>query len=220
MSIPLYNEINPNKPPFDKVEIEVNPILQSPTEIPEIVEIKDVPPTIETVSNSVGEIPVTPMKLQSEIVEILNARIGDEYKAHYFYRCATNFLKEKNYQKAAAYFEKESENELEHAKGLQKYMVDFSVIPTIPQVDTVYQFTGLVDILNKAYALELNLMKAYNQDSANIFSIDLSTFDFLQEYREIQRESVIEYTDLLNAASLIKTENPLDILYFENTYFN
>lgn len=212
--IPLYNEIKPSdiqNLPIDSVEIEIKP-----------VELKDTfsePTEKNTESNTVGVVPVTGMKLQKEVVDLLNARIGDEYKAHYFYRCATNFLRDKNYKKATAFFEKEAQNELEHAKGLQDYLVDFNIMPCIPQVETDYKFEGLVDVINKSYALELNLMRLYNENSAAIFSMDLTTFDFLQKYREHQKESVVEFNDLLNAASLVNTQNPLDLLYFENTYF-
>ena len=50
-------------------------------------------------------------------------------------------------------------------------------------------------------------------------STDLSTFDFLQELRIGQRESVAEYADLLNAAQLVNVSNPFELLYYEQTYF-
>ena len=62
-------------------------------------------------------------------------------------------------------------------------------------------------------------MKAYNKDSASVLTEDLTTFDFLQKYREIQKESVIEFNDLINASNLINKNNKFEVLYFENTYF-
>jgi ferritin len=67
--------------------------------------------------------------------------------------------------------------------------------------------------------LEYSLFEAYNKDSQDLFSSDIATFDFLRELREGQTESIIEYSDLLNAAELVNIENNFEVLYFEQTYF-
>ena len=67
--------------------------------------------------------------------------------------------------------------------------------------------------------MELGLLKSYNQSSSQIFTTDLTTFDFLQEYRELQKSAVIEYSDLLNALLLVDYNDKFQILYFEQTYF-
>ena len=76
----------------------------------------DVKATTEVESSSI------PKKLSNDIVEILDARIGDEYTAHYFYRNAANWCKNANYNKAADFFNDEASSELEHAQGLQDYL--------------------------------------------------------------------------------------------------
>lgn len=163
--------------------------------------------------------PILPKVLSGSSIVILTERLVDEYTAHFFYRSAANFCKGVGYNKAAAFFEKESANELAHAEKLQKYLVDWNVTPTLPSVKPNIIFSGLIDIVNKAYLLEYNLWEKYNADSAKIFVSDLSTFDFLQEFREGQTQSVAEYSDLLNAAQLIDTTNLLDILHYEEMYF-
>jgi hypothetical protein len=67
--------------------------------------------------------------------------------------------------------------------------------------------------------MEQGLMKSYNQSSSQLFTSDLTTFDFLKEYREIQKQAVIEYSDLLNALVLVDYNDKFQILYFEQTYF-
>jgi ferritin len=67
--------------------------------------------------------------------------------------------------------------------------------------------------------MELGLMKSYNRDSQLVFGDDITTFDFLTEYREGQKQSVIEYNDLINALDLIDKTDKFQILYFEQTYF-
>ena len=161
----------------------------------------------------------TPKTLADTSVKILTDRLGDEYTAHYFYRNATNWCAGIGYLKAAAFFAQEAENELEHAKGLQKYLVDWNVMPLLPTIKPNVTFSDLIDIINKAYALEYALFESYNRDSKQLFDTDLTTFDFLTTYRTGQTESVIEYSDLLNAAELVNIDNKFEILYFEQTYF-
>ena len=161
----------------------------------------------------------TPKTLADTTVKILTDRLGDEYTAHYFYRNATNWCAGIGYLKAAAFFAQEAENELDHAKGLQKYLVDWNVMPLLPAIKPNITFSDLIDIINKAYALEYSLFEAYNKNSSELFTTDLTTFDFLTTYRTGQTESVIEYSDLLNAAELVDINNKFELLYFEQTYF-
>jgi ferritin len=162
----------------------------------------------------------TPKSLADESVSKLNDRLKDEYAAHYFYRNASNWCAGEGYLKAAAFFAKEASAELEHAEGLQKFLVDWNVQPTMPSVKANITFTNLIDIVNKAYQIEYALFEAYIKDSKELFASDLNTFDFLTGYRAGQNQSVIEYSDLLNAAMLVNVENNFEVLYFEQTYFN
>lgn len=160
-----------------------------------------------------------PIVLDEQIVKLLTERIKDEYTAHYYYVCAANWCKEKNYAKAAVYFEAEASSELEHSKKLQNYMVDWNVVPTIPMTNTEHKFESLLDIINGAYQMEYDLLTAYNQTSSKVFAMDLNAFDFLQEFRNIQKDSVAEYSDLLNGLNLIDVKDKFQVLYFEQTYF-
>jgi ferritin len=158
-------------------------------------------------------------KLSSKTIKILTDRIKDEYTAHYFYRAATNWCRDKNYKKAAEFFSNEADDELTHAKKIQEYMTDFNIIPQIPQAPIDHKFDGLIEIVHGAYKMELGLMKAYNKDSQELFSEDITTFDFLTEFREIQKGAVVEYNDLINGSELVDTKDKFQVLYFEQTYF-
>jgi ferritin len=172
-------------------------------------------PTVEMEPNMGGS---NLKKLDPMTIGELTARLKDEYTAHYFYTNAANWCRDANYKKATAFFEAEALTELQHAKGLMDYMTDFNIIPTIPVTDTNQRFMGLVEIIEKAYGIELDLMNKYNESSAKLFTSDLTTFDFLQGYREIQKESVVEYNDLLNALELVDKNDKFQVLYFEQTY--
>ena len=62
------------------------------------------------------------------------------------------------------------------------------------------------------------MYKKYIANSQTLFASDLATFDFLQEFRDIQTSSVAEYSDLLNALQLIDIDKRLDLLHFEELY--
>ena len=158
-------------------------------------------------------------KLSDKTIKILEDRIKDEYTAHYYYRAATNWCKDMNYKKAAAFFESEAADELEHAKMLEQYMTDFNIIPTIQKANTTHIFDNLIDIVNGAYEMELGLMENYNKDSHTVFNDDITTFDILSKFRKIQRKAVIEYNDLINGSNLVDKKDKFQVLYFENTYF-
>lgn len=161
----------------------------------------------------------TPKLLLDSSVRLLTDRLRDEYVAHYFYRSATNWCKGIGYNKAAAFFAEEAESELEHAKKLQTFLVDWNIEPSLPSIKPNIQFTDLIDIVNKAYVMEYALFDSYCKDSHTVFQTDINTFDFLTEFRKLQNDAVIEYSDLLNAAMLVNVENKFEILYFEQTYF-
>jgi ferritin len=162
---------------------------------------------------------INPRSLDPKVVSMLTERLGDEYGAHYFYRSASDWCKNVAFFKAAAYFQAEADSELAHAKMIRDYLTDWNVMPQIPEREHVHNFSNLVDIINQAYTLELNLFDNYVSNSREIFISDLATFDFLQELRNIQTKSVAEYSDLLNALNLININNKFEVLYFENQYF-
>lgn len=157
--------------------------------------------------------------LSDKVIQILIARIKDEYTAHYYYRAAANWCQDMNYKKAAEHFKNEADDELTHAKKIQEYMVDFNIQPDIPQAQTNHNFSNLIDIIQGAYKMELDLMMKYNKSSQTVFVDDLTTFDFLTEFREIQKGAVVEYNDLINASNLVDKTDKFQVLYFENTYF-
>lgn len=160
-----------------------------------------------------------PNQLKKEVISLLNQRIGDEYTAHYFYRSAANWCHNMSYKKAAAFFDDEANDELEHAKNLQKYMTDWDVLPSIPKVETNVKFSNLAEIIVQAYDMEYGLLQSYSDNAKVIFGLDQATYAFIQDYVKQNTGSTAEYADLLNALQLINPENNFEMLYFENQYF-
>ena len=175
--------------------------------------------TVTKVTAEQSEV-LLPKTLTEEVVAHLNSGLADEYAAHYFYRGAANWCQGVGYISAAAFFAKEAATELEHAEKLQKYMVDWNATPLLPSVKFTAKFAHLIDVVNKAYTIEYTLGNKYNEMSLKLLTTHIPTFDFLQDFREIQTQSIAEYSDLLNAAQLIDVNSKLDLLHYEERYFN
>ena len=169
-------------------------------------------------SNPAGT-PMTPKTLDGGIVAALEDRLKDEYTAHLIYKNAANWCKNVGYVKAAAFFEAEAADELTHAQKLQDYMTQWNVLPQIPVATVPNTLKSLIDCINVAYTFEYNLLQSYSQIQVEVDGMHPATFNFVQEFVDIQNQSVADFSDLLNALMLIDYNNKLDLLMFEDKYF-
>lgn len=161
-----------------------------------------------------------PTALSKEIVKLLSPRIQDELFASYFYRDASNYLKGVGYNTAAAYFAKESADELVHSSILENYLVDWNVHPELESIDAQdNSFDGLIDVIEKAYTLEYALYESYEKTTLDVFkSGDTCTFFFLAQFNDFQRKAVAEYSDMLNMLDGVEDEK-CDLLLLEEKLF-
>jgi ferritin len=160
-----------------------------------------------------------PNKLQDDVVSLLIPRLEDEYKAFYMYRAASNWCKNVGYFVAAEFFANESKDELKHAKKIEAYLVDWNVTPDLPVIEKPQlEFTTLVELIEAAYNIEYDLYEAYEDTSKQMFNKDLCVFDFLQEFRMIQKEAVAEYSDKLNMLEGVDA-NKMNLLLIEHKLF-
>lgn len=160
-----------------------------------------------------------PVSLPTEIVNMIQERIGGEYKAHFAYRAAANWCKNANYKKASVFFDEGAQEELTHAKDLQDYLTQWNILPEIPPANPHYDFKGLVHIIDEIYDVEYKLLLDYSKNALSVLNSHPATFNFFQKYIDIQNKSVGEFSDLLNALCLININNKLDLLVFEERYF-
>ena len=163
--------------------------------------------------------PMSPRTLDPTIVSALEARLKDEYTAHLIYKNAANWCKNVNYKHAAAFFEAEAADELTHAQKLQDYLTQWNVLPQIPVCAVPNTLTSLVDCINVAYEFEYALLKSYSDLQNTLDGPHPATFNFVQQFVDIQNESVGVFSDLLNGLMLVDVTNRLDLLVFEGEYF-
>jgi ferritin len=191
--------------------------------IPAEIQVEEPQQAIEviatpTASNMTGT-PITPKTLDGGIVAALESRLKDEYTAHLIYKNAANWCKNVGYIKAASFFEAEAADELTHAQKLQDYMVQWNVLPQIPVSTVPNNMKSLIDCINTAYNFEYNLLQSYSQIQMEVDGMHPATFNFVQEFVDIQNQSVADFSDLLNALMLVDYNNKLDLLMFEDKYF-
>lgn len=160
-------------------------------------------------------------KLPSAVLTLLNERLKDEYYAFYLYRAASNWCKNVGYDVAASFFAHESEEELEHAKKIEDFIVKWNctpMLPTIKDIDT--EFKGLYELIEMAYATELKLYELYEDTSVSILEKgDVCAFDFLQFFRTVQTDSVGMYSDMLNKIDGVNTSSKFEMLLIEKILF-
>jgi len=161
-----------------------------------------------------------PHSLDKGVVDLLAPRHLDEMDAFYFYRAASNWCQGVGYFKAAEFFAAESQDELEHAGKIEKYLVDWNITVSLPSVaKPQVEFSGLLEILEEAYKIEYDLYEAYEETSKKLFNMDLCTFDFLQQFRLIQTKSVAEYSDKLNLLEDVDGKDKFKLLLLEEKLF-
>lgn len=160
-----------------------------------------------------------PIALPKSIVTRLEDRINDEYTAHYFYTNASNTAEDLGYTVAAAYFAKEAGHELEHAKKLEKFLTDWNIKPKLKAIDSPAEVSDFVDMIEKSYNIEYDLYSSYEEDAFAVMHTDknIATFNLLQEFIQIQKESVAEYATLLNKLALIDTTDKSWVYDFQRT---
>jgi ferritin len=161
-----------------------------------------------------------PNQLEGEVVNMLLPRLQDEYTAFYFYRAASNWCQGVGFEKAAEFFAAESTDELEHAKKIEKYLVDWNVTPDLPALQRPpLEFANLISVIEQAYKLEYDLYEQYEETSLKVFSVDPCTFDFLQQFRSLQTKAVAEYSDKLNMLEGVEPTGKFEMLLLEKKLF-
>lgn len=159
--------------------------------------------------------------LSPNVVNMLLSRLKNEYEAFYLYRHAKNWCADKGFEKAGEYFEKESNDELAHAKKLEEFLTDWNVLPVLPQILTPENlFNNLADIINSAYNIEYNLYCAYEETSMELFNEgNVGVFDFLKEFRDIQNASVAEYSNMISKLEGVDTGDKFKMLLLQEELF-
>lgn len=165
---------------------------------------------------------IKPEKISKEIVDLLALGLQKEYEHSYFYQAVSNWCNAVGFVEAGSYFLKESNEEVEHARRFQNYLIDWNVTPPLPTNTTprILEFKNLLHCIEEIYSNEINLYEDYNEISMKIFKTgDLNAFDFMQFYRDAQKHSVTTYSDMLNKLEGVDANDKFKMLLLQEKLF-
>jgi ferritin len=155
-----------------------------------------------------------PTLIDQVAVNILTDRLADEFNAERFYMAAYNWCKLNSYDHAAAYFISEVQSERSHQLTIMQHLSGWNVNPVLPTVSDSPTFTGIPDIVKRAYEMEMSLYVKYVNDMS---SLDEGCKVFLMEFVEIQNISVMEFNDLMRK---VEPLSDVEIRMIEDKIFN
>lgn len=141
------------------------------------------------------------MKLSQQSIDIINSTIIDELTARYIYEIAANWCRNYGYDNSEKYFKSEAVSEAGHYEKLIDFLADYAVTPTFPVITPVFSPMSLRDIFQEQYNIEADLLAKYENNARSAFAEDLNVFRFLQQFIEIQDESVREAKTFLDKIS-------------------
>lgn len=145
--------------------------------------------------------------LKPNIEEVLQEAVYRELFTSNLYKHLSNQMQYIGYSGAASFFASESSDELEHYNKHKEFLNNrgsFAAIPELPPFDYVVKTLG--EALQIAYDVESGLNDLYEQWTLLASKNDMTTFQYLLQFLEIQQKSVGKYSDLLSRLSLVEDD--------------
>lgn len=150
--------------------------------------------------------------LEKAVVSTLTDRLKNEFEAERFYIAAYNWCKLNSFDKAADFFKAEAASERSHQEVIMSHLTGWNVNPVLPSIEASPTFSGIADILERAYNMEYDLYAAYEQSMSDVGEKDYGCKVFLIQFLEIQNQSVIEYADMIKKVEGIDEIGELRLL--------
>ena len=146
---------------------------------------------------------------------ILEEAVYSELYASHLYKHVANQCQRVGLLGAAAFFKKESADELEHYQKWADYLNDRGGLVLLPELPAITDsVTDLGGALTLAYDTEVDLGEKYSGWYSAILSSDPTTAGYMLQFLDIQRSSVGEFGDLLTRFALAR-DNPAAILMMD-----
>lgn len=142
--------------------------------------------------------------------KMVTKAMQNELTASLSYRQFAAVMKRLGYFGAAAFFDKESRDEMTHYVKWEDFGNDCGYLAEVPEPDSDYaKPTGLREAVAAAYEMERDLLSFYSEQLNLADGCVLHPV--LLEFIDVQRRAVGEYGDLLSTLDRAK-DNPAAIL--------
>jgi len=153
------------------------------------------------------------------LMDLFQDRLKDEYTAFYFYRAAATWCNLNGYINAAKYYDKEADAELSHAQRIIEFLRDWGCKVKMPALAVAQDFESFADTIYGQAAIEQALYVQYDMNAREAFRIDMSAFNMLCNFVEIQRSSVAESKNICDRLAQIDVNDGDAVMLFEQTMY-
>ena len=138
------------------------------------------------------------MKISKPTMSIINPLASLEMEQVGFYKQLSALASNMGFNKAAAYFLAESQEEATHFDKWLDYVtgrgnefnVPAMVAPTTPSA-------SLIDLVNHAIEKETAVSKEYNKGALEVMVKDQLTYQLMLEFLRIQSDAIKTYSDMV-----------------------
>ncbi len=136
--------------------------------------------------------------LPKEVIDILNARLQDEYNAERFYKNLSKWCDQKGWAKASKYFVCMMHKAHHLAHKLERYATDRNTDINSPTV-SMPEATGetYVDLIEQSYEMENTQLSSYKGDVVSISDTQPDFALFLEKYIKCHQKWLYEYSEML-----------------------
>lgn len=152
-------------------------------------------------------------RLDEITIHKLNEQIAHEHYASLYYLHMASWCEQKGYEGAAAFLQRQSDEERTHMLKLIAYLHEMETMPqspAIPAIDTSYQ--SLKEVFEALQAHEKKLTDMVHAIVSHALSIqDFPTFQFMQWFVAEQREEELLAKRALDLFDLIDPQSPLGL---------
>jgi ferritin len=138
------------------------------------------------------------MKISKTIMSIINPLASLEMEQVGFYKQLSALANNLGFNKAAAYFLIESQEEATHFDKWSSYITGRGNEFKVPaMIETNAQSASLIDLVNYAFKKEVMVSKEYNNAALQIMVEDQLTYQEIIDFLKIQNDAIKTYSDML-----------------------
>lgn len=158
---------------------------------------------------------------KSDVNDLLNKQVSHELNNCLFYQCAQNWCDNNGYMKASAFFDKQAEEEHDHARKMLHFMQGRDIPFTgFSELGCSTTFTSLIDVIKQSY----NKEKTTTESLSKILHCSVEYNNPLVEsfIRDMLKEQIEEeetFKDLVAVSNSLNPNDKFQMLHL-NELFN
>ena len=127
--------------------------------------------------------------MESKLIKGLNEQYNFEVSSGYIYYSMANYVKDKGMDGFAHFFNKQAEEEFEHAEKLRQFLFEIDVRPELEAIEKPeVEFGTFTETFKTAYEHEQEVTRRIHEIAEVSKEEDLGVFSFIQSFIDEQVE--------------------------------